>query len=108
MSGGGLLEIHQVSVFVSSSSHIGECSILEAEPRAILDDIILVQRIVLLDLWIESDFTLVIHCITRNGGPWSIQATLRDIRHLFAFDCDTISHTYREGNQVADLLASEG
>ncbi|KAL2531288.1 Uncharacterized protein Adt_04639 [Abeliophyllum distichum] len=59
------------------------------------------------DLWIESNSTLAIHCITRGGGPWSIQATLRHIRNLIAFDRDTISHIILEGNQVTDLLASE-
>ncbi|KAL2505415.1 Uncharacterized protein Adt_21036 [Abeliophyllum distichum] len=57
---------------------------------------------------LSSDSSLAIHCITRGGGPWFIQATLHRIRHLLTFDCDTISHIYREGNQVADLLASEG
>ncbi|KAL2479953.1 Uncharacterized protein Adt_32919 [Abeliophyllum distichum] len=66
------------------------------------------KRLVLLDLWIESDSSLAIHCITRGGGPWSIQATLRRIRHLLTFDRDTISHIYREENQMADLLVSEG
>ncbi|KAL2474270.1 Uncharacterized protein Adt_35006 [Abeliophyllum distichum] len=96
------LGIYQVSVFAPSSLH------MEAEIRAILDGIILAQRIVPPDLWIESDSNLVIHCITRGRGPWSIQATLCRIRHLIAFDCDTISHIYCEGNQVADLLALEG
>ncbi|KAL2516624.1 Uncharacterized protein Adt_12871 [Abeliophyllum distichum] len=58
-------------------------------------------------LWVESDSTLAIHCITKGGGPWHIQATLRHIRHLLAPDRDTITHIFREGNQVADLLASE-
>ncbi|KAL2533869.1 RNase H family protein [Abeliophyllum distichum] len=84
-----------VRVFLSSYS---KCPILEVELRAILDGIILAQRIVLLDLWIESDSTLAIHCITRGGEPWSIQATLRHIRHLLAFDHDIISHIYREDN----------
>ncbi|KAL2454544.1 Uncharacterized protein Adt_47952 [Abeliophyllum distichum] len=44
----------------------------------------------------------------QGGGPWHIQATLRHIRHLLALDRDTITHIFREGNQVADLLASEG
>ncbi|KAL2455081.1 RNase H domain-containing protein [Abeliophyllum distichum] len=81
-------------------SSYGECPILEAELRAIFDGIILAQRLVLSYLWIESDSTLAIHCITRGGGPWSIQATLRHIRHLLTFDRDTISHIYREGNQT--------
>ncbi|KAL2533951.1 RNA polymerase II transcriptional coactivator KIWI [Abeliophyllum distichum] len=30
------------------------------------------------------------------------------LRHLLALDRNTITHIFREGNQVADLLASEG
>ncbi|KAL2466229.1 RNase H domain-containing protein [Abeliophyllum distichum] len=89
-------------------SFYGNCTILEAELRAILDGIILAQRLGLSVLWVESDSTLAIHCITKGGGPWHIQATIRHIRHLLALDRDTITHIYREGNQVADLLASEG
>ncbi|KAL2526562.1 RNase H domain-containing protein [Abeliophyllum distichum] len=39
---------------------------------------------------------------------WTIQDTLRHIRHLLVFYRDTVTHIYREGNQVADSLASEG
>ncbi|KAL2527535.1 Uncharacterized protein Adt_12589 [Abeliophyllum distichum] len=92
-----LLGIHQVSVFAAFFSSYGECSILEAELRAILDGIILAQRIVLSDLWIESYCTLAIYCITRGGGPWSIQDTLHHIRHLLAFDHDSISHKQPRG-----------
>ncbi|KAL2464856.1 Uncharacterized protein Adt_40707 [Abeliophyllum distichum] len=53
-------------------SFYGDCAILEAELRAILDGIILAQRIGLLVLWIELDSTLAIHCITRGGRPWAI------------------------------------
>ncbi|KAL2532578.1 Uncharacterized protein Adt_05929 [Abeliophyllum distichum] len=67
-----------------------------------------IKRLGLSVLWVESDSTLAIHCITKGGGPWHIQATLRHIRHLLAMDRDTITHIFREGNQVADLLASEG
>ncbi|KAL2498240.1 RNase H domain-containing protein [Abeliophyllum distichum] len=48
-------------------SSYGECLILEAELGAILDGIILAQRIVISDLCIESNSTLAIHCITRGG-----------------------------------------
>ncbi|KAL2464857.1 Ribonuclease H domain [Abeliophyllum distichum] len=58
-------------------SFYGDCTILEAELRAILHGIILAQRLGLSVLWVESDSTLAIHCITKGGGPWHIQATLR-------------------------------
>ncbi|KAL2518747.1 Retrotransposon [Abeliophyllum distichum] len=107
-SGGRVIRDSSSQCVRAFFSSYGECPILEAELRAIFDGIILAQRLVLSDLWIESDSTLVIHCIPRGGGPWSIQATLHHIRHHLTFDRDTISHIYREGNQVADLLASEG
>lgn len=48
------------------------------------------------------------HCITKDGGPWAIQNILSQIKHILTFDRDTISHTYREENQVIYSFASEG
>ncbi|KAL2471459.1 Uncharacterized protein Adt_39595 [Abeliophyllum distichum] len=107
-SGGGIIRDSSGQCIRAFFSFYGDCTILEAELRAILDGIILAQRLGLSVLWVESDSTLAIHCITKGGGPWNIQATLRHIRHLLALDRDTITHIFREGNQVADLLASEG
>ncbi|KAL2481107.1 Uncharacterized protein Adt_34073 [Abeliophyllum distichum] len=79
-------------------------------PRLVSDEDLtptLTEKIVLYNLWIEADSTLAMYYITRGGGRCSIQDTLRYIRHLFTFDRDTISHIYREENQVADLRASE-
>ncbi|KAL2497804.1 Uncharacterized protein Adt_23354 [Abeliophyllum distichum] len=90
----GLSEIRQDSAFGTFFSFYGDCTILEAELRAILDGIILAQRLGLSVLWVESDSTLAIHCITKGGGPWHIQATLRHIRHLLALDRDTITHIF--------------
>ncbi|KAL2527183.1 Uncharacterized protein Adt_12237 [Abeliophyllum distichum] len=108
LSGGGIIRDSSGQCIRAFFSFYGDCTILEAELRAILDGIILAQRLGLSVLWVESDSTLAIHCITKGGGPWHIQATLRHIRHLLALDRDTITHIFREGNQVADLLASEG
>ncbi|KAL2497408.1 Uncharacterized protein Adt_22958 [Abeliophyllum distichum] len=107
-SGGGIIRDSSGQCIRAFFSFYGDCTILEAELRAILDGIILAQRLGLSVLWVESDSTLAIHCIIKGGGPWHIQATLRHIRHLLALDRNTITHIFREGNQVADLLASEG
>ncbi|KAL2531299.1 SVP3 [Abeliophyllum distichum] len=107
-SGGGIIRDSSGQCIRTFFSFYGDCTILKAELRAILDGIILAQRLELSVLWVESDSTLAIHCITKGGGPWHIQVTLRHIRHLLALDRDTITHIFREGNQVADLLASEG
>ncbi|KAL2542861.1 Aspartic peptidase domain containing protein [Abeliophyllum distichum] len=93
---------------VDEGVKIGQENSKQATALRHLDGIILAQRLGLSVLWVESDSTLAIHCITKGGGPWHIQATLRHIRHLLALDRDTITHIFREGNQVAYLLASEG
>ncbi|XP_022866063.1 uncharacterized protein LOC111385868 [Olea europaea var. sylvestris] len=79
-----------------------------AELRAILDGLLLARGLGISAIWLEADSTLAIHCITKGGGPWSIQGILRQIRDFICLDRDTVSHIYREGNQVADSLASEG
>ncbi|KAL2506296.1 Uncharacterized protein Adt_21917 [Abeliophyllum distichum] len=80
-SGGGIIRDSSGQCIRAFFSFYGDCTILEAELRAILDGIILAQRLGLSVLWVE---------------------------HLLALDRDTITHIFREGNQVADLLASEG
>ncbi|KAL2525495.1 Uncharacterized protein Adt_10549 [Abeliophyllum distichum] len=92
----------------STGRAIGTRLFLTSAALKLTVPLILAQRLGLSVQWVESDSTLAIHCITKGGGPWHIQATLRHIRHLLALDRDTITHIFREGNQVADLLASEG
>ncbi|XP_022856515.1 uncharacterized protein LOC111377621 [Olea europaea var. sylvestris] len=81
---------------------------MAAELRAILDGLLLARGLGISTIWIEVDSMLAIHCITKGGGPWTIQGILRQIRDVIRLDRDTVSHIYREGNQVADSLASEG
>ncbi|KAL2490800.1 Uncharacterized protein Adt_26428 [Abeliophyllum distichum] len=80
------------------SAGYGDIFILEAELRAILQGIELARRMGLVDLWIETNSTLDVHCISRGRGPWVIQSILRRIRHLLSFDRDIFSHIFREEN----------
>jgi ribonuclease HI len=107
-SGGGIIRDHTGHCIRAFSASYGPCLILEAELRAILDGILLARGLGISAIWVEVDSNIAIHCITRGGGPWTIQGILRQIRDLISFDRDTVSHIYREGNQVADSLASEG
>ena len=60
-------------------------------------------------LIVEGDNLAVINAI--NGiwqTPWTIKDIIEDIRdQLLNFDLIKISHCYREGNKVADFLASK-
>ncbi|KAL2511702.1 Uncharacterized protein Adt_17302 [Abeliophyllum distichum] len=107
-SGGSVIRDHIGHCIRAFSAGYGDIFILEVELRAILQGIELARRMGLVDLWIETDSTLAVHCISRGGGPWVIQSMLRRIRQLLSFDRDTVSHIFREENQVADSLAFEG
>ncbi|XP_022853772.1 uncharacterized protein LOC111375202 [Olea europaea var. sylvestris] len=97
-SGGGIIRDHTGYRIKAFSASYGTCLILEAELRAILDGILLAKGLGISAIWIEVDSTLAIHCITKGGGPWTIQGILRRIRDFICFDRDTVSQIYREGN----------
>jgi ribonuclease HI len=107
-SGGGIIRDYAGKCIRAFSASYGHCMILEAELRAIRDGILLAKDLGLSDIWIEADSTVAIHCITRGGGPWDIQGILRQIADIVSFDRDMVSYIFREGNQVADALATEG
>ncbi|KAL2476711.1 putative ribonuclease H protein family [Abeliophyllum distichum] len=65
-SGGGIIRDSSGQCIRAFFSFYGDCTILEAELRAILDGIILAQRLGLSVLWVESDSTLAIHCIHKG------------------------------------------
>ncbi|KAL2461817.1 Uncharacterized protein Adt_45237 [Abeliophyllum distichum] len=104
---GGLLEIRQVSVFVHYSLHMASALFWRPRSGLFLTVSFLLGGLYFQIYRLSPNFTLAIHCITKCGGPWSIQATIRHIKHLIAFDRDTISHIYHEDNQADDLLVSE-
>ncbi|KAL2505093.1 Uncharacterized protein Adt_20714 [Abeliophyllum distichum] len=108
VSSGSVIRDHTGCCIRAFFAGYGDIFILEAELRVILQGIELARRMGLVDLWIETDSTLAVHCISRGGGPWVIQSILRRIRHLLSFDQDTIFYIFREENQVADSLAFEG
>lgn len=93
-SNGGIIRNHTRYCIKAFSSSYGPYLILEAELRAILDVILLSRGLGISAIWVEKDLTTVIHCITRDGEPWTIQNILRQIRALISFNKDTISYIY--------------
>ncbi|KAL2512697.1 Uncharacterized protein Adt_18297 [Abeliophyllum distichum] len=67
-SGGGVIRDHNGRCIRAFSAGYGDIFILEAELRAILQRIELARRMGLVDLWIETDSTLAVHCISCGGG----------------------------------------
>ncbi|KAL2518268.1 Uncharacterized protein Adt_14515 [Abeliophyllum distichum] len=93
-SGRGVIRNYTWHCIRAFSAGYRDIFILEAELRTILQGIEHVRRMGLVDLWIETDSTLAVHCISRGGGPWVIQSILTCIRHLLSFDRDTVFHNF--------------
>ncbi|KAL2505042.1 Uncharacterized protein Adt_20663 [Abeliophyllum distichum] len=85
-SGRGVIRDHTRHCIRAFSASYGNIFILEAELRVILQGIELARRMGLVDLWIETDSTMAVHCISRGGDSWVIQSILKRIRHLLSFD----------------------
>ncbi|XP_051144107.1 uncharacterized protein LOC127260416 [Andrographis paniculata] len=60
----------------------------------------------LMPLWIETDSTACISLISTETSHWALQRCLMCIRLRLRDATWRISHIYREGNRVADALAT--
>ncbi|CAI9769361.1 unnamed protein product [Fraxinus pennsylvanica] len=86
----------------------GECSILEAELRAIETGLQLCTTRGIRKVWIETDSKAALTLIKQNNGPWGVQYILQSIRWHLEKMKNKITHTWRKGNQAADWFASKG
>jgi ribonuclease HI len=61
-------------------------------------------------LWIETDSLLVVSAFNHPGKPvaWSLRNRWKNAIFMASHMHIIVTHIYREGNQVADLLANYG
>ncbi|CAI9780746.1 unnamed protein product [Fraxinus pennsylvanica] len=107
-AGGGLLRNNLGDPIWGFYEYYGECSILEAELRAIETGLKLCWTQGYRRVWIETDSKTSITLINQNNGPWGVQYTLQSIREILENMEYKLSHTWREGNQAADWFAARG
>ncbi|MCH99434.1 ribonuclease H protein [Trifolium medium] len=62
------------------------------------------------NIWIETDSALVVSAFQKpqNPVPWPIRNRWKNTLHMAKSMNFIITHIFREGNQVADLLANHG
>ncbi|CAJ2632471.1 unnamed protein product [Trifolium pratense] len=62
------------------------------------------------NIWIETDSTLVVSAFQNPDKPifWSLRNRWKNVLHLAKSMNFIVTHIFREGNQVADLLANHG
>ncbi|CAL5426615.1 unnamed protein product [Camellia sinensis] len=90
--------------------NIGHSSSIETELWAMRDGLKLAFDLNLTEIEVEIDATIMQNLILGNFNHChQLSNLIHDYRYLLdQFRTSTISHTYREGNKCADLLANEG
>lgn len=63
-----------------------------------MDVILLARGLDILAIWVETDLTIAIHCISTGGEPWTFQSIRRQISELISFNKDIVFHIYGERN----------
>lgn len=104
--GGGVIRDHTGTVLIAFSHFYGQANSLVAEARALMDGIHYLHTLSDHSAHIECDSQVLVRVINKDYQcPWSILPYAREIWRSLP-PSDKIAHTYREGNKVADLLAS--
>jgi ribonuclease HI len=62
------------------------------------------------NIWIESDSTLVVSAFQspHREVPWVLRNRWKNVLHMVSSMNCIVTHIFREGNQVADLMANHG
>ena len=105
-SGGGIIRNHN-GEFIEAFCHFyGVVTSVEAEFRALRDGLDLCEDLCT-HLEIECDSQVVVEAVSkRRNVPWKVRDLWLDILDSLRRITWTISHVFREGNCVADCLAS--
>ncbi|XP_057795996.1 uncharacterized protein LOC131012095 [Salvia miltiorrhiza] len=80
----------------------------EAELLAVIKAILIAHDRGWLHLWVESDSTYIVHLLHEcsTAVPWRFIALWNKVLRLLPDFTLQISHIYREGNKVADIMAN--
>ncbi|CAN1767634.1 Putative ribonuclease H protein At1g65750 [Linum perenne] len=107
---GGVVRDESGRAVAAYSVNLGRCSITRAELRGILVGLDVVWDIRIRKVAVQVDSKVAISLISEPGEPCHHHAgEVVAIRKLLQRDWEvTISHVYREGNKIADYLASIG
>lgn len=104
--GGGVIRDHLGNVILAFSHYYGFSNSIIAEAPALLDGMKYIKITGSTAAIIECDSQTIVNIIKRKATcPWSILSYVREIWSLLN-PADTINHIFREGNTVADSLAS--
>ena len=106
--GGGVLREASGRLVLAFSCNFGIASSMQAEARALLFGVRLCLQRGFDSFEVELDSLVLVQVLNRTSRcPWSIY---KEVYQLFGLlhHVPRVRHCYRQANQVADTLASEG
>jgi ribonuclease HI len=107
---GGVFRDHNSDFVFAFAEPLGVCSSYFAELSGALRAIEIAFERNWLNLWLESDSTLVVSAFTnpKKSVAWPLRNRWKNALFMISQMNFIVTHTYREGNIVADLIANFG
>ena len=106
--GGGVLRDGEGKLLFTFSTFTGSCSSIQAEARALLFGVQLCIARGHVRVHVEVDSLVLIHIVQQIVQcPWSFDMEVRSLLQLLPHVV-SITHCFREANQVADILSNVG
>ncbi|KAL6550650.1 hypothetical protein OROMI_021138 [Orobanche minor] len=106
---GGIVRDHSGSPLFYFSEFLGDQSNTYAELHAIARGLELCLDKNFANIWVEVDSKVAIRLVLGTTScHWKLQCVVANIRNFLSKANIRLSHIFREGNGVADLLANQG
>jgi ribonuclease HI len=107
---GGIFRNHEADFVYSFAEPLGITNSYIAEMCGVMRAIEIAYQNQLSNLWLESDSTTVVAAFNNPDKPvaWCLRNRWKNVVFMTSYMNFMVSHIYREGNQVADLLANHG
>nr|XP_027082212.1 uncharacterized protein LOC113704512 [Coffea arabica] len=104
----GVLRDDTGQLLLAFSTSFGSCTSIQAEARALLFGVNLCLSHGYARVHVEVDSLVLVQILKQASRcPWGIHTEFRNLLQLSSYFI-SISHCFREGNQVADCLSSVG
>jgi ribonuclease HI len=107
---GGIFRDHNADFVYGFAEPLGTCSAYVAEMSGFMRAIEIAFHKQWNHLWIESDLSTVVSAFINSDHQvaWSLRTRWHNALFMARHMHVIVTHIYREGNQVADLLANHG
>ncbi|CAJ2670958.1 unnamed protein product [Trifolium pratense] len=107
---GGIFRNHEADFIYGFAEPLGVASSVFAELCGAMRAIEIAYQKNWRSLWLESDSTIVVSTFNNPSKPvsWALRNRWKNVLFMISQMNCIVTHIFREGNQVADLMANHG